>query len=370
MKIYYPLLCYYPSEAGGPANSIYWLNEALANEGLKCIVTSTKFGIPIYRKAKTENIYHPSNSITFKNKIYNFFTKNEVSKVVSSDIVHFSSIFFGPTIPLLFMAKIFGKSIVISPRGELYPSALDKSKFIKVIYLLLFNLISRDVFFHATNEVEKDYIKNRFEKNQCIIIPNMMPIKIQKKNTFKEQILFLGRINVIKNIDVIIDALYILKIKHGLFIKLIIAGEAKLESEKKYLRKLIELIASLDLKAQVVFLGQVEGVAKQNLLSESKCLVLPSKSENFGNVVIEALSYGTPVIASKGTPWSILETKNAGFWINPSPEELSTKLIYILGLNKDDYEFYSLNAQKLVNDFNIEVGVKKWVDFYKKIIKV
>ena len=59
----------------------------------------------------------------------------------------------------------------------------------------------------------------------------------------------------------------------------------------------------------------MEGEEKYKLYANAYFSILVSHSENFGNVVIEALSQGTPVIASKGTPWEQLAEK-AGFWID------------------------------------------------------
>lgn len=58
--------------------------------------------------------------------------------------------------------------------------------------------------------------------------------------------------------------------------------------------------------------GQVEE-DKWLDLNGFRVILLVSESENFGNVIIEALSQGTPVIASCGTPWAEIEKKNAGF---------------------------------------------------------
>ncbi|MEI7946288.1 MAG: glycosyltransferase [bacterium] len=60
------------------------------------------------------------------------------------------------------------------------------------------------------------------------------------------------------------------------------------------------------LPPDLVFTGPVFGKDKENLYAKADLFVLPSYSENFGAVVIEALAYGCPVITTKGTPWSEL----------------------------------------------------------------
>ncbi|MBK8389049.1 MAG: glycosyltransferase family 4 protein, partial [Saprospiraceae bacterium] len=100
--------------------------------------------------------------------------------------------------------------------------------------------------------------------------------------------------------------------------KLIIAGN----NTNLYFKELEELVEKLNLSKSIEFIGEVMGEEKENLLAKSYFLILPSDSENFGNVVIEALAQGTPVITTKGTPWEVLEKRNAGFWVENTPLHL------------------------------------------------
>jgi len=52
------------------------------------------------------------------------------------------------------------------------------------------------------------------------------------------------------------------------------------------------------------------------LFSHAQCYVLPTSSENFGNVVAEALAHGTPVITTCHTPWTDLPKHHCG-WMRP-----------------------------------------------------
>src|SRR5690606_14664921 len=100
----------------------------------------------------------------------------------------------------------------------------------------------------------------------------------------------------------------------------------------------------------------------------SYCTVLPSKSENFGNVVLESLCQGTPVIASKGAPWSLIEEHEVGCWIEPTIEGIKDALQKILTLERDQYELVQQRAINLAhNNFDIEKNVDKWVSLYKTL---
>ena len=67
------------------------------------------------------------------------------------------------------------------------------------------------------------------------------------------------------------------------------------------------------LTSKVSFIGNVLGEKKELFLRKAKCLVMPSHTENFGIVAVEAMAQGTPVIASKNTPWEIIEKKKQVF---------------------------------------------------------
>ena len=81
-------------------------------------------------------------------------------------------------------------------------------------------------------------------------------------------------------------------------------GKLKAESEKLKLTGCE--CAGLDAcegDADVVFLGAVQGEAKWDLMQCADIFVLPSRSENFGMVVGEALSCGVPVVTTAVGPW-------------------------------------------------------------------
>lgn len=365
MKIYYPLLCYYPSQAGGPANSIFWINEELANVGYSCVVTSTFFGLNSSTSLDPK-IYNSANKIKFVSNSLKFISFTELKKVLSVDIIHFSSLFFKPTLPLLLFALLFGKKVAISPRGELFPDALAKSKRVKLIYLYFLKPISKQLKFHATSDSEKKLILSYFPQNKGVYtIPNFINVEKLHSIDQQNQVLFLGRINEIKNIHLIVKAMDLLKNSKLSYPKLIIAGKAEIDSEIQYLRKLENEIHALGLVKDIVFVGQVEGEQKMNLFQESLCTILPSKSENFGNVVLESLMVGTPVIASKGTPWEVMNKKKIGFWIDATPDGIAEKISKIIEMESGSYSLMRSRARLFVEEeFDIQKNINMWTEFY------
>lgn len=369
MKIYYPLLCYFPSQAGGPANTVYWLNIALAKLGIQSLVTSTTLGLDIKEIKKLNKLYPPNLKVNFLPNVIGFFSYSEIKKIKKAEIIHFSSLFFAPTLFFLILASFYSKKILISPRGELYSEALKKSLWKKKIYLKIIALFSQKIHFHATNPEEINLIKFHFknyaginELSNFILVPEKIDTEI------KNQILFLGRINPIKNIDILISSFQRLPQYLQETYKLIIAGDAILENEKSYFENLKTQVKEFELEDRVIFVGGIFGKEKEKLLASSKCLVLPSKSENFGNVVVEALAQGTPVIASINTPWDKLVKYKIGNWVESEPEIIKDSIISIIELNEHSYLACRNRARIFVeNGFDIEKNIGKWVELYNKI---
>ena len=126
-------------------------------------------------------------------------------------------------------------------------------------------------------------------------------------------LLFMGRMHPIKGIDRLLEALSASTLFRGSEYSLLIAGP---DSDKMYARTLSELVQVLGLSAKVSFIGVVQGKEKEQLYADARVLILPSHAENFGNVVIESLAQGTPVVASTNTPWQVLE-EEAGWPMGP-----------------------------------------------------
>lgn len=86
------------------------------------------------------------------------------------------------------------------------------------------------------------------------------------------------------------------------------------------------LVAERGLTHRIEFTGEADEISKWRCFAEADLFVLPSKSENFGMVVGEAMASGLPVITTTGTPWRTLADEGAGWWVEPNPEGLGRAL--------------------------------------------
>ena len=104
--------------------------------------------------------------------------------------------------------------------------------------------------------------------------------------------LFLGRVHPKKNVDFLIEAWA--KSSPDPNWLLLVAGPA----EPAYQRRLERLAKHYRVEQQVRFVGPVAGPDKSNLLGRAAWFLLPSKQENFGISVLEAINAGCPVAIS------------------------------------------------------------------------
>lgn len=133
---------------------------------------------------------------------------------------------------------------------------------------------------------------------------------------------FLGRINWKKGLDRLIPAL-----ARAPRATLVLAGN----DEENYRPVLEQLALQCGVADRIRFVGSVHGVNKAALLSKAKLLVLPSYSENFGNVVLEAMAAGCPVIVTPEVgAASIVESAHAGLVTPGQPKELGDAIAGLL----------------------------------------
>jgi glycosyltransferase involved in cell wall biosynthesis len=137
--------------------------------------------------------------------------------------------------------------------------------------------------------------------------------------------LVLGRVHPVKGIDIAIRALRLVKERLPSAI-LVIAGPG----QPQYDKTLMELARSLGVDSSVRRVPLTMGADKYRLLRDADLLLLPSRQENFGNVVAEALSVGTSAVASHATPWDTLEQSGCGRWVPLDPGAFANAIVELI----------------------------------------
>lgn len=374
MKIFFPLHAFYPSQVGGPCNTLNWHCSALKNKNIDTVIITSSRGIEKGEVPFDDWVNLESGDVFYGTKGNSSFdTLKKVSnKISETDIIHLNSLFSTLAIYTFFYRSFFypKKKIIWSVRGELNENALKISSWKKRPLLYLYKLLNKNIVYHSTSIQETKGIQKMFPQNKIVEIPNFIAPSKRLNLKTHNNLLFVGRIHPIKAIHKLIEATALSKKFMDSKYKLFLAGIHE-PRHQYYMAELESLIEERKLTDKVQFLGHIGGDEKEKAYAEAVVLILPSETENFGNVVIEALNQGTPVIASKGTPWSILEKFNCGYHVENSPSELAKAIDEILSLNNEEYEELRVNSKKLVDEnYNIDTQIVQWIEVYSNLLKV
>ncbi|MCF4102184.1 glycosyltransferase [Gillisia sp. M10.2A] len=293
-----------------------------------------------------------------------------ILKLEKPDVLHINGIWNPQNFLVQKEAQRMGIKVVISPHGMLEPYIVNRHSTKKKIALTLYqnNAINTADYLHATAASELDNIRKLGFKKPGMIIPNGLNVseilkkKIVEKNTPSKNILFLSRIHPKKGIELLIESISELKNQN---VRVIIAGEG----EREYIEELIQLTKLMGVENKIKFLGGVYGSDKWELYEQADVFVLPTYSENFGIVVIEALAAGIPVITTKGTPWEELITFNCGWWIELSVANLTQALFEAIKMSTVELEKMGERGRKLVEEkYDNKAIAKGMFQLYKNVL--
>lgn len=173
----------------------------------------------------------------------------------------------------------------------------------------------------------------------------------------KNELLYIGRVSPIKDIETIIRALPLVRSKAFLRVY----GPA----EEKYLLKLSNLVKSLNLEKRIEFMTKQYNSEEQIAETDkARIIILASKSEGLPQVLIESLARKKIVIASDnpGNKDIVQEGKNGFIFRKGDEKDLATKIDLVLSLKSKQISEIKNNAKESVKDYAWEKVIAKIVN--------
>jgi len=188
----------------------------------------------------------------------------------------------------------------------------------------------------------------------------------------KKLILFVGRIEPLKGIDTLINAVALLRIDIEQLTLAIIGGDPDASSEKmsEEMARLKKMCEDLGLGGMVVFLGKRAQQTLPYYYSAADVVVMPSHYESFGMVALEAMACGTPVIASQvGGLAFLIQDGETGYHVpDQEPSELGEKLTLLLE-NPAQHEAMGLRAAEYAKNYAWANIAPQILTVYKELIR-
>jgi glycosyltransferase involved in cell wall biosynthesis len=253
--------------------------------------------------------------------------------------------------------------LIISPRGMLEPWALTYRAWKKRIAWAIFQHRDLDsaALLMATSEQEAESIRKVGLRQPIAIIPNGIDLPPGEKPPLSHEsgrcALFLSRIHPKKGLMNLVAAWARVSPEGW---RMVIAGP----DEGRH-REEVELsVQRAGLGHYFEFVGPVEGDAKEKLYRQADLFILPTFSENFGMVVAEALSYGIPVITTKGAPWEELTTLHCGWRVDIGGEPLAEAMRTAMLLTDEQRWEMGIRGRRLAEE------KYSWPKIARKIISV
>lgn len=362
---------------GGPTMSVSKLSEQLTKAGCYTeVFTTTANGsteLPVVPGAQVMVDNVPVTYFKRLTKDHSHFSPALLKKLWKEarnfDVIHVHAWWNLVSVLSCWVVIKRGIPVVISPRGTLSAYSFNNKNSLpkQIIHSWLGKKLLKKASIHVTSDREKLAIENIIWSKRTITLPNfvVLPEKVVDKNheTSKGaplKLLFFSRIEEKKGLDILLNALATVTIPYHLTI----AGDG----EADYLDRLKAIAKNNGIADRISWIG-FQGANKFEVLQQHDLMVLPSHDENFGNVVIESLSVGTPVLISKYVGLADYVMANNLGWVCELHQNDISAYIKRIFEEKDELARIRQAARGIIlKDFDEINLTEKYISMYNQII--
>ena len=282
------------------------------------------------------------------------------------DIIHAFEYPLFTTDYLTIKKKLFSTPLIISPHGSIHQFNNFPYNILKKIHnKIMFNYKDNISMLFASSLAEKKHLlKYGFSEKKIKVLPLGLEFpQLIRTPSKKPKILYLGRLTVTKNVDLLIRAVSQCKNKD---FELIIAGQ-----DFGTLKMLKKLVKKFEIDSRVIFKGQVSESEKLQLFSDATIFVYPSLEDIFSLSLIEAAGVGIPSIAFNVEENPEIFKNNCGVIVKGfDSKSLANSIDYLLD-NDEKRKQISENAKiSITQRYNWNNTVEKLVEYYLEIVSI
>lgn len=349
MRILHVVPSYLPAvRYGGPIVSVHGLCRALVRRGHDVHVFTTNADgdgdsdVPLHKPVVIDGVIVRYFETGILRRL---FRAPEMRSALNRDIATFSvlhthSVFLWPTWAAARCARTRHIPYLLAPRGMLVRELIRRrNPLAKKLWIRLIERRNLEgaAGIHVTSHAEAAELGTfGLALPPIHVVPNGVDLDVPDERTHarlppaieavfasgRQVLLYIGRISWEKGLDRLIAA-----VAHVPDAALLVIGN----DETSYSSDLAAMATAHGVAGRVLFGGPVYGAAKTTLYRRATAFVLPSYSENFGNVVLEALAAGCPVVVTPEVGASSIVTESGGgMVVAGEPAELAAALRSLL----------------------------------------
>jgi glycosyltransferase involved in cell wall biosynthesis len=339
-------------ETGGPTTSVPKISTAMASLGHQVVLytttwpvheSGTRASVRIEKDEGREIVTFPAQrSPLFPNMPYSpALVKSVLEHSREFDIVHNFSLWNPVATFSLRALRRSGSLYCVSPLGMLDPVVLRRNRWKKIPWRLLWERanIQKAALIHFTTHLEEQRAREFWRLNHSVVIPHIVelnnwkslpePSRIEArypKLQAREVILFVGRINWVKNLDLLLRALVQVRAERPSAMLVFVGPD-----NEGYRSVLEKQAGELGMNNHILFTGMLQGDDLKSAYARANACALVSQKENFGHGAAEALASGIPLVVSKevgvSADWPACE---AVFRVESGVDQISSALIRAL----------------------------------------
>jgi glycosyltransferase involved in cell wall biosynthesis len=296
--------------------------------------------------------------------------------VADYDVVHIHALFSFMSVVAALAARRAGVPYVVRPLGVLNQYGVTRRRpWLKRVSLNWIEgpILESAAAVHFTAEAECEEALALGLRMRHVIIPlgfdlsTHQPAGVTEDGTARSghepQLLFLSRLDPIKNLEGLIDAVALMR-SRGIDASVKIAGDGA----ANYVSGLKARAADRGVAKHFSWLGYVSGEVKARLLKSTDIFVLPSHSENFGVAVLEAMAAGMPCVVGRGVALAtMLQKAGAGIAVDTSAEGIATGIQHYLDSEAERRRAGVAARELAEREFSMETMSKRLVDLYETV---
>jgi glycosyltransferase involved in cell wall biosynthesis len=365
---------------GGPSRAIGIMERALSAAGVEVTTLTTDHDAELFGDGGPPVAVNGAQRIYARKwlnpyKVAPGLVPHLTRTVHTYDVVHIHALFSFATTAAAWAARRAGVPYIVRPLGSLARYGLrERRQRLKRLSMAMIEgpVLRAAAAVHFTSRAELEEAEATSVRMRGIVIPLGVdaddgppaPPLRHPAMAGRRVILFLARLDPMKNLEAVIDAVAGSPMLRG-SCALVIAGTG----DSRYVARLKARAAAAGITGHTLWLGHVEGAQKRAALAAADVVALPSFMENFGIAAAEALLAGVPCVLGEAVAIApAIEEAGAGIRVRPEAPAVAQALEHVIGADPAVAHAMGLRAKALAETvFSTVVMAQRLIALYEEL---